>query len=199
VKKYSAVTTIWYRAYWLVHPVICGYIDAAYATAAASKACSLWFQMAADGQESTDGAYRALFAAVQHVLVQADPMHLLGSADDFDAAIPLTTGTLPCDLSRLYAAIWQSAQQNEWDRATIHRIAKRLSKMVPYDSDEWYETEPPPLDDPVARLARRAFDVMHEHECTDNPICEQSSRIWEREDKASTRWIETERLAREGL
>lgn len=199
MKKWSVVVAIWYRAYWQVWSFLDGILDADQTHSAASMACSLWFQMAADGQTTTDGAYRALFAAAEHVLAQADPMHLLGSADDLEAKIPLKEDTLPCDLSRLYAAIWQSAQFNGWDRATIHRIAKRISKMVPSDADSWWEREPIPLDDNVARLARRAFDLMYDHECDDNPVCIRSAQIWEQEDRLSSRWIENERLAREGI
>lgn len=199
MNKYSGVTAIWYRAYWLVHSFLMDPLPIDQVQAAASKACALWFQMAADGLETAHGAYRALFGAAEHVLAQADPMHLLGSVEDMEARIPLQVDTLPCDLSRLYAALWQSGQQCGWDRATIHRISKRISKMVPTGMSEWYETEAPPIDDPVARLARRAFDIMYEHECTDNPTCARSSDIWQREDQASTRWIENERLAREGI
>lgn len=199
MNKYSGVTAIWYRAYWLVHRFLMEYLPIEQTGPGASKACALWFQMAADGLETAQGAYRALFGAAEHVLAQADPMHLLGTSDQAESSIPLEMDTLPCDLSRLYAAIWQATQQSGWDRATIHRISKRISKMVPTGMSEYYETEPPPIDDPVARLARRAFDLMYEHECTDNPTCARSSDIWQREDQASTRWIENERLAREGI
>jgi hypothetical protein len=199
VTKYAAVVAIWYRAYWQVFAFLDGMLKAYQTHAAASRACSLWFQNAADGVETTQGAYRALFTAAEYVLAQADPMHLLGRVDDFDARVPLQQGTLPCDLSRLYAAIWQAAQQSEWDRSTIHRIAKRISKMVPTDEADWRELEVPPIDDEVARLSRRAFDFMYDHQCADNPVCTRSGEIWEREDQLSERWIENERLAREGI
>lgn len=199
MKKYSAVTKLWYDAYWLIHRFLWPYVGPDWCGEAASRTCSLWFQNAADGVESSQGAYRALFGAAEYVMTHLDPGHLLGLAADMEASIPLDQGTLPCDLSRLYAAIWQAAQQAQWDRATIHKLAKRISSLVPTSSDEWYETESVPFDDPVARLARRAFDVMYEHECVDNPICDQSGVIWEREDTRSQAWIETERLAREGI
>lgn len=197
--KYSAVTKVWYHAYWLVHRFLMGYLDSEQCGAAASRTCSLWFQNAADGVESSEGAYRALFAAAEYVMTHVDPGHLLGLSADMEASIPLDQGTLPYHMSSLYASIWQAAQLCQWDRATIHKIAKRISGLVPTDNDEWYETEPVPFDDPVARLARRAFDVMYEHDCVDNPICDQSGVIWEREDTRSQAWIETERLAREGI
>lgn len=197
--KYSAVTAIWYRAYWAVFTFLDKYLYAEQCHNAAARACSLWVQQALDGVETANGCYRSLFAAAEHVLMQLDPAHLLGDPQEFQERIPLDTGTLACDMSRLYAAIWQAGRQGEWDRATIHKVAKRLSSLVPTSEDEWRNTEPAPIDDPVARLVRRAFDVMHEHECVDNPICDQSGLIWEREDTCSQAWIENERLAREGL
>jgi len=199
VKRYSTVTAIWYRVFWLLRGFLGYYLGEDQLHAATAYTCALWFQMAADGVETTQGAYRALWGAAEHVLAKADPMHMLGTADDVEGRIPLDMGHLPCDVARLYAAIWQAAQQCEWDRATIHRISKRISKMIPTDLEEWYETEPAPIDDPVARHARRAFAVMYEHECDDNPVCAKSGDIWAREDQANDRWIETERLAREGI
>jgi len=199
VSKYGSVTAIWYRAYWQVYAFLDKYLYPEQCHSATARACSLWVRQALDGVETANGCYRSLWAAAEHVLMQLDPAHLLSNPMEFQERIPLNTDTLACDMSRLYAAIWQAGRQGEWDRATIHKVSKRLSSLVPTSVDEWRNTLPAPIDDPVARLVRRAFDVMHEHECVDNPICNQSGVIWEREDQASQRWIETERLAREGI
>lgn len=199
MKRYSSVTALWYQVFWLLHNFLCEFVDAEDVRPYAAKACSLWFQNAADGVETTQGTYRALWAAAEHVIAEANPMSMLGRVDDVESGIPLDKGRLPCESASLYAAIWQSAQLAGWDRATIHRISKRISKLIPCDVDAWHELEVAPLDDPVARLARRAFDVMYEHECVNNPICDRSAEIWAREDRMNDRWIENERLAREGI
>lgn len=197
--RYSTVTAIWYRAYWLIQNFLGQLLDDVDVRPAAAKACALWFQNAADGIETTNGAYRSLFAAAELVWAERDPMALAAATLDVEARIPLDVDHLPCDLARLYGAIWQSAQLCQWDRATIHRISKRISNLIPSAVDEWWEWEPVPIDDPVARLARRAFDLMYEHECDDNPVCARSGEIWAREDRMNDRWIENERLAREGI
>lgn len=199
MKRYSSVTTLWCQVFWLLHSFLYEFVNAEDVRPYAAKACSLWFQNAADGVETTQGTYRALWAAAEHVMAEANPMSMLGRADDVESRIPLDKSPMPFESASLYASIWQAAQLAGWDRATIHRISKRISKLIPSDLDAWYELEVVPLDDPVARLARRAFDVMYEHECVNNPICDRAAEIWAREDRMNDRWIENERLAREGI
>lgn len=199
MSPYGDVIGIWYKAYWMLHAYLNKWLPGEVCGTSAGKACGLWFRAAVDGVETTDGAYRALFRAAEEVLFQIDPAHLLGTSEDVVSRIPLYDLRMACDLSRLYAALWQAGQLNFWDRATVNRLSKRLALMHPLTEETWGSMSPAAIDDPEARLSRRAFAVMHDHECVDNPICSRSAVIWEQEEQRSSQWIMDERLAREGL
>lgn len=199
MSPYGDVVEIWHKAYWTLTVFLDRFLAPDACEAASAKAIGLWFRNAADGVETTHGAYRSLFAAAEKVFSEGDPMTLTGATYDLSDVIPLHDMRLACDLSRLYAAIWQTAQLSTWDRATINRLSRRVGRMVPRSEDNWITLDPVAFDDPDARLARRAFAVMHDHECVDNPVCERAAVIWEQEEARSAAWINDERLAREGL
>lgn len=198
-KPYGDLPSIWYRAYWAIRVYLDPYLDIETCTAAAAKACGLWFRLAADGEATPYGAYHALYSSAREVLVMRLGMGLNASDKDLNERIPLYADQLPCDLARTYALIWQGTQLAGWDRRTINLVSKTVGVTWLRDEAVWTSLEPGLCDGPVPSLVRCAFDVIREHSCTDNPVCTRSALIWEREDMANDRWLQEQRLAREGI
>ena len=198
VNDLDLLTRTWYEAHTVLREYLEQYVANDVARTLASRACSVWVQSAADGNRPQRGPYAYLYTCAIVVLQENLGMGLTIAVCDLEVAIPVSTELLPYQLAKLFTDVWKAGQLLSWDRKTIHRAAKGLSKRWPDSPSTWCELVGDEMSPLVLPLARRAVAVLSEHQCLDCQICGEAAVRWEEDDQRTEVWNANQRLARQG-
>jgi len=181
--------TAWWDAHQELRVFLARWVTADQALPMASVACGWWIERAADGEQPSTGPYVALYASAVAVVNLDIGM---GGSIPLDIAaihIPVSTSLLPYQLSKIHADIWKAGQLLRWDRKTIRRVSKGITRVWPVSPGGWAEMGLEPLGNLVPPLVRRAVAVLDEHECLDCKICEETAVRWENADTRTDEWF----------
>lgn len=187
----------WYEAHQGLRDYLEPWSDIDTARRLASHACGIWVQMAADGVSLSAGPYASLYACAYQTLTALSLTFEIPTDAIALSAVPVNTTLLPYQLSKIYVDVWKAAQLLHWDRRHIHRLAVGLGTVYPVTPHDWAELGSQPLGNMVPPLARRAVEVLEDHQCLDCQICAAGALRWEDADRATERWFTDQRLERE--
>lgn len=162
----------------------------------ASEACGLWVRNALDGKVPDTCAYALTFDAVSHLVIQQPGPTSLVSPGALSMRYPLSQSLLPYQLAKLYWDIWKAGQLLKWDQKIRNRASKGVSEAWPSGPVYWTSLDPLGIGPLAGPLGRRAVEVLAEHECTDNSLCNEAAEKWEAEDKRTETWFTARRLER---
>lgn len=189
--------TAWFDAHQELRVFLSKWFTADEALPMASTACGWWIERAADGEQPSTGPYVALYASAVAVANVQISMFGALKMDIAASHIPVNTSMLPYQLSKIHTDIWRAAQLLSWDRKTIRRVSKGITRVWPISATSWREMGLEPLGNLVPPLVRRAVDVLSEHECLGCKICDETAVRWEDADRRTEVWFVGARLRKE--
>jgi hypothetical protein len=165
----------------------------------ASQACGLWLRSAFDGVDMPSGPYANLYAcAVMTANLKGGALAVPSLAECEDK-VPLDAGAEPYVYSRLYAEAYKLAELSNWSRSMRNLVSKSFGRMYPVNRWNWKIIEGEVITEAASLATRRAFALLHDHECFVCLVCASSSCLWDAQDTATEVWLTTQRLAREGI
>lgn len=189
--------TAWFDAHQELRVFLSKWVTADEALPMASTACGWWIERAADGEQPSTGPYVALYASAVSVVNLQISMHGTIPLDVAAVHIPVNTSMLPYQLSKIHTDIWRAAQLLSWDRKTIRRVSKGITRVWPVSATSWGNMGLEPLGNLVPPLVRRAVDVLSEHECLGCKVCDETAVRWENADRRTEEWFVGARLRKE--
>lgn len=187
----------WYEAHDGLREWVQPFLSIALGRRFASKSCGYWVRQALDGHTPQTCAYDLLFQAMRHVVGLEPGMPELGIPELLHDTPDSTRTLLPYQMSKLYWDIWKAGQLLKWDQKIRNRASKGVSEAWPSGPVYWTSLDPLGIGPLAGPLGRRAVEVLAEHECTDNSLCNEAAEKWEAEDKRTETWFTARRL--EGL
>jgi len=197
VTREEKLSAVWYEAHMGLREYLEAWVDVDTARTAASKACAIFVEQAADGMQLKVGPYGQLYAAAYACIGPLSMRFEIPSDEIAQAAVPAHARRLPYDLSKVYTDVWKASQLLHWDRKTIHRVTRGLALTWPVSDSGWAELGVTPLGNLVPPLVRRAVETLDHHRCLDCKICTEAAVRWEYGDNCTEAWLTARRVAKE--
>ena len=155
----------------------------------AASSVATWLYDAAQGQETSYGPYRMLYANGEFHLRQHE-RHMLGDVPfGIWRTIPVPPPDLLCDLTRVYIFIHLATEYSQVSSSEQIQLYRMATKMR-YNIVDQYQMPLGDQDMPkVVALVNRMLEALHHHRINCAGDCSSVDQLWHDEDNRATRWL----------